>query len=173
MKRKKDARVFPLTSSLKRLGRSVGLRSRKSIARQAVMDDGICQKVVRYLGPKISKEMKAMCSIKTNSILRSRDPLSLEQFQLQTIVNEMQHVAPKTLSLLRSCLASRKPSKATNVKSKGRTKSRVFECDNVVAVCCAILLRGRSQRMNLLQRIVSLILYSGHSSKRVCYCMFV
>ena len=49
----------------------------------------------------------------------------------------------------------------------GARKTRSVNADLVVAVCCAILLRGRSQRMNLLQRIVSIVLYCGHSSKRV------
>ena len=130
-------------------------KNRSSIARQAVVDDRICQKVVVYLGKKLSKEMKAMCSLKSKSILRRRDVMSLQGFQLEALTKEMECVAPNTLSLLRSCLASRKPSKAKNVKSK-------------VGVCSAILLRGRSQRMNLLQKIVSLMLYSGHASKKVC-----
>lgn len=168
MKRKKDSRVFALTSSLKRIGRSVGRKNTSSIARQAVLDDRICQKVLVYLGKKLSKEMKAMCSLKANSILRRRDVMSLQGFHLEALIKEMKGVAPNTLSLLRSCLASRKPSKAKNVSSKGPTKSRIVDCDSVVGVCCAILLRGRSQQMNLLQKIVSLILYSGHASKKVC-----
>ncbi len=47
------------------------------------------------------------------------------------------------------------------------TKSRMFDVDRVVGVCCALLLRGKSQRMNLSQKIVSLILYSGDASKKV------
>ncbi len=163
----RNSKVLPLPASLKRLGRSVGRRNRKSIARQAVMDDRICNKLLHYLGRKLAKEMKCMCSMKTNSVLRAKDPTSLQKFNFKALIEEMRSVAPKTLSLLRSCIANRKRSRATNVKTKGRTKSRVFDCDNVVGVCCALLLRGRSQRMNLLQRLVSCVLYSGHSSKKV------
>ena len=108
-----------------------------------------------------------MCTLSTRSILRQRDPTSLEEFELGSVIKDMEKHAPNTLSLLRSCLAGRTQSKASRLKTKGRTKSRVIDADRVVSVCCAILLRGRSQRMNILQRIVSLILYCGHASKRV------
>ncbi len=113
-----------------------------------------------------------MCSMKTNTVLQAKNPMSLQKFNLKALIEEMQSVAPKTSSLLRSCLASRKRSKETNAKTKGRTKTRVFDCDNVVGVCCALLLRGRSLRMNLLQRLVSCVLYSGHSSKGVLCTYF-
>ncbi len=114
--------------------------------------------VVKFLGQKITKEMKKICANSSNSILRSRH---FQQFQLSSVILEMKEHAPNTLSLLRSCLAGCRNSKATNMSRKGRTKSRVIEPDRVVAISCAILLRGRSQRMNLLQHIVSIILFCG------------
>lgn len=146
----------------------MGGRNREAIARQAVKDKVICSKVVEYLGKKvIAKEMKKMCTQSTDSVLRKRDPKSLEEFELGSVIEEMKEHAPSTLSLLRSCLAGCRRSEATDIKNKGRTQSRKVEPDRVVGVCCAILLRGRSQRMNLLQLMVSMILYCGHASKRV------
>ena len=81
-------------------------------------------------------------------------------------ITEMESHAPITLSLLRSCLTGRQPSKASNQRRKGGTKSQIIEPDRVVGICSAILLRGRSQQMNLLQHIVSTILYCGHASKQ-------
>ena len=164
MKSKQTSRLFRLSRSLKRLGRSVGRCNRKAIARQAVKDKVICSKVVKYLGDKIAREMKNMCAKSTNSILRSKN---FNEFKLSCVITEMESHAPITLSLLRSCLTGRKPSKASNQRRKGRTKSRIIEPDRVVGICSAILLRGRSQQMNLLQHIVSTILYCGHASKRV------
>ena len=175
MKNKQTSRVFRLSRSLRRLGRCVGRRNRWAIAGQAVKDERICNKVVKLLGKKVEKEMKKMFALSTRSILRQRDPTSLEEFELGSVIKDMEKHAPNTLSLLRSCLAGRKQSKASRLKTKGRTKPRVIDADRVVIVCCAILLRGRSQRMNILQRIVSLILYCGHASKRVSktkYTMF-
>ena len=37
----------------------------------------------------------------------------------------------------------------------------------VVGVCAAIILKHRQPKMNLLQKIISLILYAGHASKKV------
>ncbi len=166
MKKQRASRVFRLSRSLKWLGRSVGRRNRKSIALQAVQDKRICMQVVKFLGQKITKEMKKMCAKSSNSILRSRN---FQQFQLSSVILEMKEHAPNTLSLLCSCLAGCRNSRATNLSRKGRTKSRVIEPDRVVAISCAILLRGRSQRMNLLQHIVSMILFCGHASKRVSW----
>lgn len=139
----------------------MGGRNREAIARQAVKDKVICSKVVEYLGKKVIA--KEMCTQSTDSVLRKRDP---EEFELGSVIEEMKEHAPSTLTLLRSCLAGCRRSEATDIKNKGRTQSRKVEPDRVVGVCCAILLRGRSQRMNLLQLMVSMILYCGHASKR-------
>ena len=136
----------------------MGRCNRKAIARQAVKNKVICSKVVKYLGDKIAREM---CAKSTNSILRSKN---FNEFKLSCVITEMESHAPITLSLLRSCLTGRKPSKASNQRRKGLTKSRIIEPDRVVGICSAILLRGRSQQMNLLQHIVSTILYCGHAS---------
>ena len=167
MSRATSSRILPLTRSLKRLGRSVGRRNRGLIARQAINDSRIRVRIVDLLGKRMAKEMKAMCAMKTDSILRKRSRGILRKLNVQTIVSEMEMHAPHTLAILRGCLAGRKRSKAKNERRIGRTKTRIIEVDRVVAVACAILLRGRSQRMNLLQHIASLILYCGHASKRV------
>lgn len=175
--RRATSSLLPLTSSLKRLGRSVGRRNRRSIARQAISDSRIRERIVDLLGKRMANEMKAMCSMKTDSILRKRNQGILHKLNVQAVVSEMEKHAPHTLAILRSCLAGCRRSKAKNERRKDRTKTRIVDVDRVVAVACAILLRGRSQRMNLLQRIVSLILYCGHASKRVSsrqsiFCMF-
>ena len=63
MKSKQTSRLFRLSRSLKRLGRSVGRCNRKAIARQAVKDKVICSKVVKYLGDKIARVMKNVCQV--------------------------------------------------------------------------------------------------------------
>ena len=52
-----------------------------------------------------------MCVKSTNSILRSKN---FNEFKLSCVITEMESHAPITLSLLRSCLTGRKPSKASN-----------------------------------------------------------
>lgn len=172
-KKNKKSRVFQITRSLKRLGRSLGCCYRNAIAKHAVNDKKICDRIVKLLGKKVQAEMKRMCLLSTDSVLRNKDP---ESFNLGDVYKEMEQHAPITKSILESCLSGRRKSSATELKRKGRTKSRMADKNKVVSVCCAILLRARSQRMNALQKVVSLILYCGHASKRVskyscvCYC---
>lgn len=117
VKRKHDARVLKPSRSLKSLARSVGGRNREAIARQAVKDKVICSKVVEYLGKKVIA--KEMCTQSTDSVLRKRDPKSLEEFELGSVIEEMKEHAPSTLTLLRSCLAGCRRSEATDIKNKG------------------------------------------------------
>lgn len=161
LKGKKSSRVYKLSRSLKRIGRSVGRLKRESIAREAMKDERIRSKSVEILSKSLAKEMKRLCSKKVMSALRKRDLSSLQEFDVNSIIKEMEQYAPSVLILLRGCLLGCKCPKA------GAKKSRSLSADLIVAVCCAILLRGRSQRMNMLQRIISLVLYCGHASKRV------
>ena len=135
------------------------MSKRESIARQVMKDKRICLKVVEIMGTDAGKEMKKLCS-KVNSILRKRDFGSVQSFDIQAVIKEMEEHAPSVLTILRGCLLGQKPSKHKKLKS------RIVDIDLLVSVCCA-LLQGRSQRMNLLQRIISIILYCGHTSKRV------
>ena len=82
-------------------------------------------------------------------------------FSSLLFIEEMKAHAPSVLTVLRGCVHGRRRSRAK------KQKSRMTDVDTLVSVCCAILLRGRSQKMNLLQRIISLILFCGHASKRV------
>ena len=147
--------------SLKKLGRSVGRANRSAIARQVMKDDRIRTRVVELIGTHLGKEMKKLCTKEVTSVLRKADSDSVQQFTIQSIIEEMKTHAPSVLTVLRGCLHGRKRSRAK------KQKSRIIDVDTLVGVCCAILLRGRSQKMNLLQRIVSLILFCGHASKRV------
>ena len=147
--------------SLKKLGRSVGRANRSAIARQVMKDDRIRTRVVQLIGTHLGKEMKRLCTNEVTSVLRKTDSDSVQQFTVQSIIEEMKMHAPSVLTVLRGCLHGRRRSRAK------KQKSRIVDVDTLVGVCCAILLRGRSQKMNLLQRIVSLILFCGHASKRV------
>ena len=137
------------------------MSKRESIARQVMKDKRIRLNIVEIMGNDAGKEMKKLCSKKVNSILRKRDFSSIHSFDIQAVIKEMEEYAPSVLTILRGCLLGRKRSKHKKLKS------RIVDIDLLVSVCCALLLRGRSQRMNLLQRIISIVLYCGHTSKRV------
>ena len=98
----------------------------------------------------MSKELKATCSNKANSILKNSEPTTLESFTWTQLLANLSETAPMTVLLLKTL-----------------TSSCTKNPDVVICVCCAILLRARNQRMNLVQRLVSVILHGGHATKQV------
>lgn len=43
----------------------------------------------------------------------------------------------------------------------------------VIGMCFALILKHRNPSLNLIQKIISLILYAGHSSKQVCLILIM
>ena len=152
--------VRRLTHSLKRLGRSVGRRDRASIARQVVTDRKLLKRTVPLIGKAMAREMKALCSVDANSILKSTDPSTLQTFTWKLLLDELHQIAPVTTTILNKsivCLRS----------SKSRKGPRSANTDAIIGLCCGLLARARSQKMNLIQRLISVLLYGGHASKQV------
>ena len=154
--------VRRLSRSLKGLGRSIGRRSRLSIARQSVKDKKIRRKILEYIGTDIQKELTAMCNIKDSSMFRVQSKEDLEQFSWEGVVRELESRAPTLYSLLNYSII---------VKSRRRPrtggKTHRPRDASVLGAIAGLLLRHRSQRMNILQRLVSLILHCGHAGKQV------
>ena len=97
-----------------------------------------------------------MCSDRVSSVLLSSIPSDIMSFKWNKLIDEMRLHAPTLLCLLECCTAT-----------KGY---RIVECKAVIGLCTAILCKYRRERANILQKIISLILYSGrHSSKQVCH----
>lgn len=162
MKRKRTCRVDRLTSSLKRIGRSVGRRSRKSIALQCMKDGRIRTRILKVLGKYIQKEIATMCTLKKESILRMSEPTALQKFSWEALATEVKETAPNLFGILDGSLQVQ----VTPSQQKGR-KSRRVNKTAILGLCTAILCRYRNQSMNLVQRLVSLILYKGGASKQV------
>lgn len=95
---------------------------------------------------------KGECSRNVQSILQNKDAKALKDFSWEKLTNELAANAPTLFHELQGCTITRAP--------------RVNR-DATIGMCAAILLRYRHNRMNLLQRILSLILHAGHSSKLV------
>ncbi len=166
--------VITRKSGLKTLARSVGRKSRPSIARQVMRDRVIREKVLEILTKDIQKEMTTMCAKKTSSVLRNPSPKAVKTFSWEAVVSEVQAYAPTLFQFLKGTVhvkrrVSRKQKKAlekSSRKQKHKT-NRPSEVE-IIGVCAAVLLRSRNLHMNLLQKMVSLILNGGHASKQVC-----
>ena len=72
----------------------------------------------------------------------------------------MQRDAPTLLEILQGCVMRNKRKKQVGMSYRVKDES-------VIGICAAILLRHQNPQMNLIQPIVSLLLYSGHAPKQV------
>ena len=84
-----------------------------------------------------------------NSILRSNN---IESFTWEKLLDELKHNAPTFLGFLQTCV---------------HTSTLRSNSEAVVGICAAIILKHRYNRMNLVQKILSLILHAGHAGKQV------
>ena len=99
-----------------------------------------------------------MCSLNSESVLRDSSIETLQSFSWSMIIDEMKAKAPISLALLQGC------TDASTSEPSEYTKS-------IIGVIFAILLRNQKQCMNLVQRIISVILYYDHAKKQVSFCM--
>lgn len=107
---------------------------------------------MKQIGSTIRNEIRLMCNFE--SILQSKSSDDLKQFKWSMIFDDLQSKAPTFLSFLMSA-----------------TKTRRLRMNRipVVCFCTAIILKYRFNRLNLVQKIISLLLYSGNCSKEVSY----
>ena len=101
MRRNTTHSILWVTRSLKCIGRSVGRRHHKSIARQVMKDKRIRGHVLSFLLKDVQKELAAMCSLKKNSILRSGKPGA---FSWAALKEELQQTAPTLFTIINGSL---------------------------------------------------------------------
>ena len=96
--------------------------------------------------------MKVVCSDATASMLRNDEREQLSSFSWDALIKELSTNAPIFTSILKECT---------------KTKVKRINEQAVIGVCAGILLKHRFNRMSLLQKIISIILFNGCSSKAV------
>ncbi|XP_019861291.1 PREDICTED: uncharacterized protein LOC109589693 [Amphimedon queenslandica] len=146
----KRRKVYKVTPSRKDAVNAYARKSKRKIATECLADKKSRQYTLSSISRTIETEVKRMSSV--NSILCSQSPDHLKFFHWDMIYNELQSKAPVLLQFLVS---------ATNTKTK--RKNRIA----VICTCAAIILKYRYRNLNLLQKVLSLILYSSHCSKKV------
>ena len=107
--------------------------------------------IVVSMGRILQNEVAAICSDNFESILRLKTKDSVKDINhiISTIKKELNRKAPTLLSLLQWC-------------KKVRSNS-----DELIATIVSIMCKHRRPSACIIQRVISLILYSGHSSKQV------
>ena len=130
-------------------------RGRKiSIIRQLFKDQLVTAISARLLGSKMKKEIAHLCS--DASILVKSD---ISGFTWEKIMYEMKGKAPLLLALLKQCTRTR--------------KKRLTSQSSIIGIVVAIMCKYNRACANLVQKMLSVILYGGQSRKIVSYlnCM--
>ena len=115
-------------------------------------DDQIKKHIISFIGKDIAEEVKTLSSDLSKSILRSDSTDALKEFTWDALLDELHRYAPILSALL---------FKATQTRTPQHNR------DAIVGMSACILMKQRNPKMNLVQKMISLVLYAGHSSKEV------
>ena len=142
------------------------VHGRFCFSEQVMRHKRIKEGILRETGRIFRTEMKQLCKMNPPSMLRDNSLDALTSFTWDAFVGELQERCPTLLQCLQQA------TKRKRRVSKAR-KSYAIQDNTVIGLCAAIIMRHRHVRMNLVQRIISLLLYSEHTSKQVvvvCVC---
>ena len=117
--------------------------SKSAIAKEALKDPTTRGYILTKMGFLLQKELMVLYSHKKRSMFHS---LPLEEFTWKLFINS----ASSLYSLLLSCTQTQKPRQ---------------NCDSIIGVCCAVLMKFRYSKVCIFQKLISLILYAGRSRK--------
>ena len=131
-------------------------RSHKVVAIECMRNELSCKHALTILCRLIHKEIRSIASRKMQSTLLFQSKKSISEFQWKNVKAEISNHAPMLLKVLTA---------ATKTRSKCQNQAEV------IGMCFAMILKHRNPNLNLLQKIISLILFSGHASKQVCYTL--
>ena len=120
---------------------------------------------MRILVNSIQKELDAMCSLKSPSMLRRSDLFALSLFSWEDFNTKVEKTAPNLFALLNGILHVHSPP-SQRKRRKSDKLCRVNK-NAILGFCAALLCRYRNQSMNLVQRLISLVLYRGGANKQV------
>ena len=132
--------------------KSIARGNWKIVVSRTLKDPVKREYIVECVGRILKYELRQLCSDKCSSLLRSNKPDDITNFKWINVIEEAQKCMPVLLKLLRKCTET--PTERDNVTA-------------VIGVIITILAKHQRPQLSLFQKVVSILLYSGHSSKRV------
>ena len=141
-----------LTPTKKHVARSLVKNSKGALVAELFKDPVSRQYMMKKMAVVMRHELKSMCSERVNSILSSQCSSHLRQFTWDKLLQELLLNAPVFLSVLLSLTQTRQPR---------------LNRAAIIGMCSALLLKLRFSKMSTVQKLISLILYAGHSGKQV------
>ena len=145
-------RTYQLTPRHKKYGKILARGKRTSFAFQCMKDEESKRYILKHVGNILREELRHFCSDTFNSMLLHSDASDLKAFDYNDVLKEAKECTPVLHQLLTLCLLNTTPKRNTNA---------------VISAIICLLAKHRRNRMNLFQKVVSLLLYGGHCSKMV------
>lgn len=141
-----------MTPTRKYICKNIARGSHAALARRCLENDEIKKYIIKGVGCILQREVAVLCSNSLKSVLRNKTNGVLKSFNWKCLVDELKIHSPTLLAILKTC---------TKVP---RTNN---QSEAVIGVITAILCKNRRDSASLMQRLVSVILYGGHASKKV------
>ncbi len=149
-------RSYVITPTRRMMCRPLIRRNYRSFAATAIRNYLTRNALLNHFGQMLQNEVSSLCSSRAQSVIGRSPKNVLLDFRgtIDTLMVDMRTRAPTLLSLLKHASRTRRPRVGTNL---------------IIAMIVSLLCKHRKSNVCQLQRIISLILYTGHSSKQVIY----
>lgn len=144
---------YVVTPSRRRICKPLLRKTYSSFASKTMKNSTTRKAMVNALGRMLQSEVAALCSCKSKSVLAQK-PKDIGDFHsmISSLMDDMKASSPTLLSLLKWTL---------------KTRTARANTDVIIAMITSIMCKHRKSSVCQFQRIISLILYTGHSSKQV------
>ena len=143
---------YRLTPSRNRFGKSLAHGSKCALIRECFKDDTVHKYIIRKVGSMEHNEIVTLCSDKIISTLLNAHPDMLSCFSWEVLYLEISDHCPILTQVMKCETSTRQP--RTNQKA-------------IICLCIAIMHNNRRTSMSLVQQTISILLYTGHTSKEV------
>ena len=139
-----------LTPSRRKIGKAIARRSKASVVAQCMKDNVMFNYIIIRISRILQSELRKLCSV--DSLLKENSTTAFQEFSWNNLIKEIQDHAPLLLSVMTACT---------------KTRSRRPNRNSTIGMYIAMLLQYCYKNMCLVQKILSLVLHAGHSSKQV------
>lgn len=108
--------------------------------------------IVKCIAKEMKYELQKLCSDNFSSVLTSQSIDNITNFNWSLLINEADRVMSTLMQVLSTCTQTHSPRLSTQA---------------VIGTIISILAKHRQPHSCLLQKVISLLLYAGHCSKKV------
>ena len=127
------------------------------IQSQCLNEPSLQRLIIRRVILLLRREIATLCSDRVGSVMLGLSPKEMCEFDMHKFIEEAKEHAPTLISIIESL-----------------TKSRITTVNQpaIMTMILASLCRCKRPKMSLLHKIISIIMYFGHCTKKVmrfCY----